>query len=107
MTSNLTLVRDNSTLANFKNWATAISAFFITAGWTRTSDTGQVNWSTIATVPGAGSFVYEILQTNDGATTYYLKVEYGTHNDGSNNPAMRFTGGTSTTGTGSISGIMT
>src|ERR1039458_8773880 len=100
MTSNQALVRDNSTLANFKNWATAISAFFITAGWTRTADTGQVNWSTIAVVPGAGSYVYEILQTNDGFTTYYLKGEYGTHSTGSNNPATRFTGGTSTTGTG-------
>ena len=106
-TSNQTLVRDNSTLANFKNWAKAISDFFITAGWTRTSDTGQVNWTSIASVPGSGTYVYEILQTNDGGTTFYLKVEYGTHGDGSNNPGMRFTGGTSTTRTGNVSGITT
>jgi hypothetical protein len=107
MTSNQALVRDNSTLANFKNWAKAISDFFITAGWTRTADTGQVNWSTIASVPAGGAFVYEILQTNDGATTYYLKVEYGTNATGSNNPEMRFTAGTSTTGTGNVSGLTT
>ena len=106
-TSNQALVRDNSTLANFKQWATAISNFFITAGWTRTADTGQVNWGSIGAVPGSGAYVYEILQTNDGFTTYYLKVEYGTHADGSNNPGMRFTAGTATTGTGAISGILT
>jgi hypothetical protein len=34
-TSQQQLVFDSSTLANFKQWAQAISAFFGTAGWTR------------------------------------------------------------------------
>ena len=71
------LVCDSSTLANFKSWAQTISAFFTTATWTQSADTGQVNWSTIASVPGSGAFVYEIWEPNDGLTTFYVKVEYG------------------------------
>jgi hypothetical protein len=44
-TSQQQLVCDNSTLANFKQWASAISGFFATATWAQASDTGQVVWT--------------------------------------------------------------
>lgn len=102
------LVRDNSTLVNFKQWAKAISDFFVTAGWTQASDTGQVNWSSIASVPTAGNFVYEIWQPNDGLTTFYLKVEYGTNTASTNTgPQIRVSIGTTTNGAGTLTGFVT
>jgi hypothetical protein len=104
-TQNSALVRDNSTLTNFKQWAMAISAFFATAGWVQASDTGQVDWSTIASVPGGGSYVYEIWKSNDGLTTIYVKMEYGTASG--TIPQMRVTVGTATNGAGVMTGFYT
>lgn len=107
-TQNSALVRDNSTLANFKSWASTISAFFTTAGWVQSSDTGQVNWSTIASVPTAGNYVYEIWKPGDGLTAFYFKVEYGTGTASSNtSPAIRLSIGTSTNGAGVLTGFVT
>lgn len=105
-TSQQFLVCDSSTLANFKSWAQAISTFFSTAGWLQSSDTGQVNWSTIAAVPGSGVFIYEIWQPNDGLTNFYLKVEYG-NVSGTNCPSLRFSIATSTNGAGTLTGFVT
>lgn len=94
---------DTSTLANFKSWAQAISTFLgSSAGWLQSSDTGQVNWSTISTPPGTGVYVYEMWQPNDGLTNFYMKVEYG--NLGSNTPVMRISVGTGTNGAGGLTG---
>lgn len=104
-TSQQFLVCDSSTLTNFKAWAQAISSFFSTAGWLQSSDTGQVNWSTISAVPGSGAFVYEIWQPNDGLTNFYVKVEYGNFS-GTNCPSLRFTLSTTTNGAGTPTGIV-
>lgn len=103
-TSQQFLVCDSSTLANFKQWAQAISAWFGTAGWSQSSDTGQVNWSTIGAVPGSGAFVYEIWQPNDGLTNFFLKVEYG-NISGTNAPSLRVSLAYSTNGAGTPTGI--
>lgn len=103
-TSQQFLINDCSTLANFKSWAQAISSFMTTAGWLQGSDTGQVNWSTISTVPGTNAYVYEIWQPNDGLTNFFLKVEYG-NNGGTNNPAVRLSIGTGTNGAGTLTGV--
>jgi hypothetical protein len=102
-TSQQQLVCDNSTLANFKQWAKAISDFFTTAGWSQSSDSGQVNWSTIPTVPGANAYVYEIWQPNDGLTNFYLKISYGNVNN-TNCPNIQLAIGPSTNGTGTLTG---
>lgn len=89
---------DCSTLANFKAWAQFISNFFTTAGWTQTTDTGQVNWSTIASVPtSSGTAVYEVWKSADAGSTacpIYIKVEYYSS---SNSPSTFFTVGTGNT----------
>src|SRR5260370_3097355 len=102
-TQNSALVRDNSTAANFRAWGSVISAFFTTAGWVASSDTGQVsNWTT-QTVPAANAYVYEIWKPNDGLTTFYLKVEYGTGtNSGNTNPRSRLTIASGTKGPGPL-----
>jgi hypothetical protein len=96
-------VCDNSTLANFKSWAQAISTAIAAGGWTQSTDTGQVNWSTISAVPGSGAYVYEIWQPNDGLANFYVKMEYGNFS-GTNCPAVRISAGTATNGAGTLSG---
>jgi hypothetical protein len=99
------LVCDSSTLANFKSWGQTISAFFSTATWTQSTDTGQVNWSTISSVPGSGAFVYEVWQPNDGLTTFYVKMEYG-NVSGTNCPSLRITISSATDGAGDPTGFV-
>ena len=108
ITLNSALVCDNSTLANFKAWASAISAFLQTAGsgLSQTTDTGQVNWSTIASVPTSGNYVYEMYKNTDALTTFYFKIEYGTGSS-SSNPKIRLSIGTGTNGAGALTGFVT
>ena len=109
-TSQANYVCDNSTLANFKSWAQAISNAFSAAGFVQSSDSGQVNWSSIASVPGSGAFVYEIWKSNDGLTQYYVKIEYGNWtNSGpsgagssSNCPTIRISVGSGSNGSGTL-----
>lgn len=105
------LVCDNSTVANFKSWASAVSNFIRSAGWTNTTDTGQLNgagagnWTGVTTVPGSGAFYYEIFQPGDSLTPYYLKLEYGNSSGSTNSPTFRLSIGTSTNGTGGLTGF--
>ena len=100
------LVFDASTVATFKGWAQAISTYLQNSGnWTQTSDTGQVNWSTLSAVPGSGSYVYEWYQPSDGLTNFYLRVEYGNYNS-SNQPNVRITVATATNGQGVAQGYV-
>lgn len=106
------LVCDNSTLANFKAWAgnvTGIASFLQTSGsgLTQTSDTGQVNWSSIASVPAANSYVYEIYKNTDALSNFYFKIEYGTGTGSTNtNPRIRLSIGTTTNGAGTLGGFI-
>lgn len=105
MFSTLTLVCDSSSVANFKQWAQAISSFFSSAGWQQASDTGQVNWTTISAVPGSSAFVYEIWEPNDGLANFYAKIEYGNNQSNSNSPCIRVSIGTGTNGAGTLTGL--
>jgi hypothetical protein len=112
MTSQQFLVCDSSTLANFKSWAQAISTFMGTIGWTQTADTGQVNWSTIASVPTAGTFVYEIWEPSSdplqtGSTAYYLKIQYGQTSQTPPGIRIALQAGTGTNGSGTLTGLTT
>lgn len=106
MTSQQFLVFDNSTLANFKSWAQPISTFFATTGWTQTADTGQVNWSSIASVPASGAFVYEVWKPGDALTAFYVKMQYGTGSASPAGPRWRWQLGTGTDGAGNLTGFV-
>lgn len=97
------LPMDNST-TNFRLWGSALSAALASMGWTQSSDTGQVNWTTV-TAPAAGTFVYEIWKPGDGGTVFYLQLRYST----SSNSGGRITAqlGTSTNGSGTLTGFTT
>jgi hypothetical protein len=103
MTRNETHVHDLSTLANFKDWAQSINAALTAFGWTQSSDTGQVNWGSIASVPTSNNYVYEIWQPGDGGTNFFVRIDYG--NNGGSSPALKIQAGTTTNGAGTLTGF--
>lgn len=115
MVSQQFLLCNNSTAANYKNWAQAISDFIRSAGWTNSSDTGQLNgagpgpggWAGVSTVPGSGAFYYEIFQPGDGLQNFYLKMEYGNVTGSTTSPTLAISIGTSTDGAGTLTGYVT
>ncbi len=112
-TSQQFLLCDNTNATNFKNWAQAISNFIRTAGWTNSTDTGQLNgagpgpggWASVSTVPGSGLFYYEIFQPGDGLQNFYLKMEYGNSPSSTNSPTLRVSVGITTNGAGVLTGF--
>lgn len=98
----------SDTDANFRIWGKAISDQLKTS-WTQTSDTGQIDWSTVLK-PAAISTVqgYEIFRSNDasgGIVELYFKIEYGSSAGGATAPAIWVTAGWASNGTGSLSGV--
>jgi hypothetical protein len=94
---------DCSTLANFKAWAQFISNFFTSAGWVAGSDSGQVNWSTIVSVPtSAGTFqIWNSADSVSPATTICVRIDYWS---ASNVPTIKIQVGTNNTdGAGNLS----
>jgi len=99
-------VHDNSSLANFKNWAMPISQALAAFGWIQTADSGQVNWSSIASVPN-NAYVYEVWKANDAQAAtlpIFLRLEYGYH---ATTVRIRATVGTGSDGAGNITGVVT
>jgi len=108
-TSQQFLISDCASSANFRLWASAISAAMASMGWTQSSDTGQVTdptgWST-TNVPAAGSWVYQIWKPGDALTAFYLKIEYGTGSGSPNGVRMRMSLSTATNGSGTLTGLV-
>jgi hypothetical protein len=100
-----TRVRHDSD-ATFREWGSELSAKLAAVGLVQTSDTGQVNWTTV-TRPGTNtSGGYEIWRWNDslqGTAPIYMRVDYGT-GSGTTAPRIQITVGTGSNGSGTISG---
>lgn len=104
-TSTANLVYDNSTITNFKQWGSGISAGILSVGWTQTTDTGQVNWSTIATVP-ASTTVYEVWKSSDGLSStlpIFIKIGYGFSTTAIR---IQISAGTGSDGAGNLTGVL-
>jgi len=102
--SNTSLYPSNSSDALFRAWGAAIKAAITAAGWVQTADTGQVNWSTVS-APSATNTAqgYEIYQSDDELTDWYLKIEYGSGSNASY-PSIWITVGTGSNGGGTLTG---
>lgn len=94
---------DMSVGTNFRTFMSPISTQIQSFGWVQTSDTGQINLAT-ATYPGLSTFAgYQVFQTNDGLTTWYVRIDFGV-SAATTRPSVKFTLGTSTNGAGTIGG---
>jgi hypothetical protein len=103
MTSQQFLICDQSTFANFFQWAAPISAFFAASGWAQSTDTGQEMWTGMNITANAQSgttavFTYNSLTGLPLANGRALNIT-GMTNAGNNHTIVitSFTGTTSGT----------
>lgn len=105
-TSTPTINFSNTTDAQFRIWSKAVSDALLAVGLVRTTDTGQINFTTVlrsAAANGVGG--YEIFRFNDAAQAgapVFIKMEYGNSNQGATVPGFWITVGTATDGAGNI-----
>lgn len=98
----------NATDALFRGWGSMINTQLAAMGWVNTSDTGQINWTTVITTVGVNEVKgYEIWRMNDALQStvpIFMKLEYGSGN-GATCPGLWVTLGTGSNGTGSLTGV--
>lgn len=98
----------NATDALFRLWGKWISDNLTSGGITKTSDTGQIDWTTVTAPASSGvSKGYEIRVLSDSLqATYpqYIKLEYGSAGN-SSTPGMWITTGTGSDGAGNLTGF--
>lgn len=98
----------NSSDANFRTWGSYISARMAAVGLVKTSDTGQIDFTTVLAPVAISTFMgYEIWRLADSlqaSAPVYLKIEYGSSTGSANNPAMRFQFGSGSNGSGTLTG---
>ena len=96
-----------TTDAEFRAWGKAISDALTAIGLTKTSDSGQIDWSTVAKPAGTqASQGYEVWSMADSAQStcpILVKIEYGSAATATA-PQVWLTVGTSSNGSGTISG---
>lgn len=117
-THSASITFDVSSDANFRSWGSAISTALQVVGLVKTTDTGQINWTTI-TIPshsGVGGNIdlgYEIYKFNDSlqsSTPIFVKIAYGVYQPGSFAagsglvPSLTVGVGTATNGAGTFVG---
>jgi hypothetical protein len=87
--------------ADFRGWGANLSAKLAAVGLVQTSDTGQINWSTV-TRPAINVYAgYEIWRYPD--SSIFMKWEFGTSNV-STGPQVRVSVATGVNGAGTLTG---
>lgn len=111
------LLTSNSYTANsgdntsFRAYGTAISDAFANAGWTKASDTGNTDWTSVVangTSNTTQDNAWEIWRMSDALQSTapcYVKITYKTWG-GTNAPGFTFQLGTGTNGTGGLTGVL-
>ncbi len=109
-TYNVDFTQDITTSdATFRAWGLAISTALAAIGLVQTSDTGQINWSTV--LKPSGSPVtqgYEIWRFNDALQStapVFIKFAYGSA--GGQVPGIIISIGTGSNGAGTLTGLTT
>jgi hypothetical protein len=105
-----TIIAANDTDAHFRAWAQFIhDVFALPSCWVNTSDTGQINLTTVVKPAAANtSQGYEIWRMNDtlqSTKPVFIKIEYGS-GPAAATPAYWLTIGIGSDGAGTITGIL-
>jgi hypothetical protein len=108
-TSVSNVVFKQTTDAEFRAWGSAICTALQNLGVTKTADTGQIDWATVAK-PAATNTVqgYEIRQFTDAlqaTAPIYIKLEFGSNLNGATLPGIWLTIGNGTDGAGTLTGF--
>ncbi len=103
---NTTTPHDVSTDASFRTWGSMISALLASAGLTKMSDTGTIDWATVVG-PAINTYAgFEVWRFNDAeqaTTPVFIKLEYG-RGGVTTRAALRVDVGSATNGSGTLSG---
>lgn len=95
---------DDTSVTTFNTWGSAISSALASAGLTKTTDTGQVNWTSNASMPTTYGTVYEVWKFNDSLQStapVYFRLDYFNQTAYST-PQIAITIGTGSNGSGTI-----
>jgi hypothetical protein len=100
---------DVSSDANFDAIGAGMyDAIVNTMGWVEKLDTGRADWASNPARPSAGNYLWNIYGPNDalqtGSSVYYVKIEIGLTS--SSQPQFRFSLGTGTNGSGTLTGYI-
>lgn len=94
--------------AQFQTWGAQVNAALTAAGLTNTSDTGQINWSTVVRATSNTDAGYEIWRLNDtlqASRPCFLKFRYGTTSS-TDRPRLLVDIGEGSNGSGSLTGAI-
>lgn len=86
----------------FQDVCTKIDTNILGFGWQNSADTGQITPASVTHPSSNTDAGFRMYNTNDGLTTWYLKVTFGL--DGSNKFRLKLQLGTGTNGSGTLSG---
>lgn len=94
--------------SDFRSWGSGLNAQIAAVGLVKTSDTGQIDWTTTLK-PSAGTqkVGYEIWRFNDALQAtkpVFIRIDYGSSSAGISFPGLWVTVGTSTNGAGTLTG---
>lgn len=108
--SSIVDVSSFTTDAKFRTWGSAVSAAVVASGLTVTSDTGQINWTTVTRPTTASAKAgYEIYRFNDSLQStapIFLRIDYGSAASTTGaNQNLWLTVGTGSDGAGNITGV--
>jgi hypothetical protein len=94
---------DHTTDAGFRAWGSELNSKFAAVGMVQTSDTGQINWTTV-TLPATNTASgYEIWKLSSG--NLYFKITYATGN-ATGLPDIQPQVGTGSSGSGTLTGTV-
>lgn len=100
-TTTFTTVLDHSTDAAFRTWAAELITEFVTAGATQTSDTGQINTTTVTRASTNSDAGYAIFRNGD--SSIFWKLYFGTGSNAAY-PRIRIEVATGSNGSGTLTG---
>lgn len=98
------ITHDYSVQANFTAWAGGTHTAILNRGWLQSTETGEIDPTTV-TVPSSGAYAgFVVYKTNDGVgTQFFLKIKYG-RSTSTRHPKMEISLGTGTNGSGTLTG---
>ena len=104
-------ILQNASTTQFRAWGSLISTGLSSIGMVQTTDTGQINWSTV-TVPGnatyAGYEIWRFADTLQATKPVFVKVEYGTYTTSTGvASSIRISVSNATNGAGVLNGTVT
>lgn len=100
----------NATDAAFRGWTQMVANGFISAGWARATDTGNINFGTVSTPATAqlssGYDIFRMTDTLNVSAPIFVKVEYGS-GVANTGPSLWITVGNGSNGAGMLLGATT